>query len=392
MSTVRNKPNRLTSIRKYLDNTASPSLLALSPLDGIFISMSYLNYRAGPSILPLIRDEGLRPERIRVLVGPAGGPKWFVSVGFDRAIIKSRFLEKSGRVLLAGASAGAWRCLTMACSDPLDAHERLRIAYSRNVFTAEDTPATISAALMRNVDAFLQPHDIPGLLEHPVYQLAVHTARGRGPAGSENRRTQAAGLITAALANAVSSRGVELFFERVVFFSGPDTPEFLLDSFRGRAAKLTAENLRSAALATGSLPYFIAGVRNIPGAPPGIYRDGGIIDYQLNQDYAPGTDGITLFFHYQERIVPGWFDKPLSWRAPTKRQLTNVLQVFPGADFVKLLPDGRLPDRNDFAAFVNNPSERISRWDEVSRLSDILGEQFMEDVESGRIRNLVQPL
>jgi hypothetical protein len=103
----------------------------------------------------------------------------------------------------------------------------------------------------------------------------------------------------------------------VVFFSGSDTPKFLLDSFAGTAVKLTAENLRSAALATGSLPYFVSGVKNIPGAPPGIYRDGGIIDYQLNQDYAPGTDGMTLFFHYQERIVPGWFDKLLSWRAPT---------------------------------------------------------------------------
>ena len=354
--------------------------------------MSYLRYKAGPSILPLIRDEGLRQERIQVLAGPAGGPKWFVSVGLDRAIIKSRFLEKSGRILLAGASAGAWRCLTMACSDPLDAHERLRIAYSRNVFTSQDTPETISAALMENVDAFLQPRDIPGLLAHPVYQLAIHTARGRGPVGSENRRTQGAGLITAALANAVSSRGPELFFERVVFFSGSDTPEFLLDSFRGRAVKLTVHNLRSAALATGSLPYFISGVKDIPGAPPGIYRDGGIIDYQLNQDYAPGEDRITLFFHYQERIVPGWFDKPLSWRAPTKRQLSNVLQVFPAADFIRLLPDGRLPDRNDFVAFVDNPSERIRRWDEVSRLSDMLGEQFMDDVESGRIRDLVQPL
>jgi hypothetical protein len=354
--------------------------------------MNYLRYKAGPSILSLIRGEGLRPERIRVLAGPAGGPKWFVSVGFDRTIIKSRFLEKAGRVVLAGASAGAWRCLTMACSDPLDAHERLRIAYSRNVFTAEDTPETIGAALMRNVDAFLQPHDILGLLQHPVYQLAIHTARGRGPVGSENRRTQAAGLITAALANALSSRATELFFERVVFFSGSDTPEFLLDSFRGTAVKLTAENIRSVALATGSLPYLVSGVKNIPGAPPGIYRDGGIIDYQLNQDYAPGTDGVTLFFHYQERIVPGWFDKLLSWRAPTKRQLERVLQVFPSADFIKLLPDGRLPDRNDFVLYANDPSERIRRWDEVSRLSDMLGEQFMEDVESGRIRNLVQPI
>ncbi len=354
--------------------------------------MNYIRYKAGPSILPIVREEGLAPERIRVFAGPAGGPKWFVSVGFDRAIIKSKFLERAEKVILAGASAGAWRCLTMACADPLDAHERLRIAYSRNVFTKLDTPETISTALKNNVEAFLQPHDIPFLLEHPSYQLVVHTARGRGPVGSENRGTQATGLLTAALANILSSRATRLFFERVVFFSGSDAPKFLGDSFQGRGVKLTADNLRSAALATGSLPYFIAGVKDIPGAPSGIYRDGGITDYQLNQDYAPGVGGITMFFHYQERIVPGWFDKRLFWRAPTKHQVDSVLQIFPGPDFVKLLPEGRLPDRNDFVIYANDPSERIRRWDEVSRLSEILGEQFINDVESGRIRNLVQPL
>jgi len=194
------------------------------------------------------------------------------------------------------------------------------------------------------------------------------------------------------MANAFSSLAMNLFFERVVFLSGSDTPKFLMDSFRGKAVKLTGENVRSAALATGSLPYFVAGVKNIPGAPPGIYRDGGITDYQLNQDYTPGNGGVTMFFHYQEKIVPGWFDKRLSWRAPAKRQLNSVFQIFPGADFIKLLPEGRLPDRNDFVIYTDKPSERIKRWDEVSRLSEILGEQFINDVESGRIRNLVQPL
>jgi hypothetical protein len=71
---------------------------------------NFLRFKAGPGILPLIRDEGLRPERVRVFAGPAGGPKWFISVGFDKIIINNRFLEKSSfkRVLLAGASAGAW--------------------------------------------------------------------------------------------------------------------------------------------------------------------------------------------------------------------------------------------------------------------------------------------
>jgi hypothetical protein len=353
---------------------------------------NYLCYKAGSGILDTIRQEGLRPERIRVFAGPAGGPKWFVSVGFDKAIMQSRILERSGRrVLLAGSSAGAWRCLAMTCPGPLDAYEKLRLAYSRNVFTAAHTPVTVGAALKSNVDAFIADADMSHMLNHPVYDLAVHTVRAKGPASSENKTIQGAALLTAMLANAVSHRGMSLFFERVVFFSSPGVPEFV-NSFRGTTVRLNEENLRMAALATGSLPYIVSGVNDIPGAPLGVYRDGGLIDYQLNQDYHPAEDGLTLFFHYQDRIVPGWFDKKLSWRTPPKRALERVLQVYPGPDFVRLLPDGRIPDRNDFATFVDNPAERIRRWDEVSKLSEILGEEFLEAVESGRMRHLVQPM
>ena len=57
-----------------------------------------------------------------------------------------------------------------------------------------------------------------------------------------------------------------------------------------------------------------------------------------------------------------------------------------------MLPDSRLPDRTDFTIFVNDPMERIRRWDEVSRLSEILGDEFLEAVESNRIRELVRPI
>ncbi|MBI4963532.1 MAG: hypothetical protein HY913_09675 [Desulfomonile tiedjei] len=341
----------------------------------------------------MIRDEGLDPTRIRVFVGPAGGPKWFVSVGFDRALISAGLLGRSaGRVILAGASAGAWRCITMACREPLEAHEKLRVAYSRNIFTAADTPITVGRALAQNVEDFLSPQDGEFIVNHPMFDLAVHTVRGHGPGASENQKIQGVALIAGALLNVLSPSGVERFFKRVVFFSGPEKPRFLNSSFRGEAVKLSARNIQKAALATGSLPYVVAGVQNISEAPAGVYRDGGLTDYQLNQDYCPGDGGLTLFFHYQERIIPGWFDKPLKWRTPPRATLTNVLQVYPGPDFIKLLPDRRLPDRNDFKKFVNDPVERIRRWDEISETSEVLGETFINDVESGRIRNLVQPL
>jgi hypothetical protein len=190
----------------------------------------------------------------------------------------------------------------------------------------------------------------------------------------------------------LSSRAVGIFYERVVFFAAKGTPEFLRSSFRGRAIRLTRENVRAAGLATGSLPYIVVGVRDIPGAPPGLYRDGGLTDYQLNQDYRPGEGRVTLFFHYQERIVPGWLDKALKWRKPPASVTHGVLQAYPSADFVKLLPGGRIPDRNDFITFADDADERIRRWDEVSERSALLGEQFLEDVEKGRIPDLVKPM
>lgn len=354
---------------------------------------TYLHYRAGPEILEMIRDGGLDPETIRVFAAPAGGPKWFVSVGFDRALMKSGFLRRAdGKVLLAGSSAGAWRCITMASKNPEAAHERLRIAYSRNTFTRQDSPQTISDALRRNVDDFLRDEDIPSILDHPTFDVAVHVVRAKGPAASETPAVQGGALLFGALCNAVSPRAMDLFFERVVFFSGDRKPEFVRQGFRGTSARLSDRNLREVALATGSLPYIIAGVRDIPGAGRGVFRDGGLVDYQLNQDYHPGNDGITLFFHYQERIVPGWFDKALSWRKPPNGSLNRVLQVFPGEAFLRMLPDGRLPDREDFKAFVDNPAERIRRWDLAADASGILGEEFLNAVESGAIQKQVAPL
>jgi hypothetical protein len=354
---------------------------------------SYIRYRAGPGILPLLRDEGLDPRRVRVFCAPAGGPKWFVSVGFDRALISGGFLTRGpGRVLLAGSSAGAWRCLAMACRTPPDAYERLRVSYSRNTFTARDTPLSVQEALRKNVSDFIEDRDIEYILGHPTYDVAVHTVRARGPAASRVQGVEGLGLAAAAILNAVSPAAIGALFERVVFFSGSREPAFIGNSFPGTGVRLVKENLRDAALATGCLPYFVTGVENIVGSPPGVFRDGGITDYQLNADYEPGPDGVTLFFHYQERIVPGWFDKPLRRRRPSPRMLHRVLQVYPGPDFIRLLPGGRLPDREDFRTFVDRPTERIRRWDEVSKVSAILGEEFADHVESGRIGSLAEPL
>ena len=236
---------------------------------------TYLEYKAGPAILDMIRDEGLKPEKVRVFSGPAGGPKWFVSVGFDRALMKSRLLGRGGgRVLLVGASAGAWRCLAMACQDPPSVYENLRIAYSRNIFTAQDTPLSVAAALQKNVNDFVKADDIPFILDHPIYDLAIHTVTSKGPAASGNRAMQGSALLATALMNTVSPAGMKVFFERVVFFCAREDPSFL-KSFNGSAVRLNKENLRMAALATGSLPYVGRGSEKYPRGTAGCVQGWG---------------------------------------------------------------------------------------------------------------------
>ncbi len=352
-----------------------------------------IRFKAGSGILNLIRDEGLKPERVRVFTGPAGGPKWFVSVGFDKALIRSEFLQKSSseRVLLTGASAGAWRCLAMACKDPMSAYEKLRIAYSRNVFTAQDNPSTVSAKIRSNVETFINDQDLPHILNHPKFDLAIHVVKSKNLAASSNIKVEGLALILSATLNLLNSKYIGLFYDKSIFYTGNHAPEFASHDFDGLAFRINNENIKEVALATGSLPYFIEGVSNIRGAHEGVYRDGGLINYQLNEDYHP-KDGLTLFFHYQERITPGWFDKKLYWKKASGKSLERVLQIFPSETFVKMLPDRKIPDRTDFVTFVNDPEERIRRWDQVCQLSELIAEDFMESVESGQIRDRVEPL
>ena len=176
----------------------------------------------------------------------------------------------------------------MACSDPPEAYEKLRIAYSRNTFSAEDTRFTISQALKANVAAFIDTPDVESILNHNTMDLALHVVHAKGLAASERKPLQGAALAGAFLMNAIAPSAMRTLYERVVFFSGPHAPRFTETPFRGRTVRLEVFNLREAALATGSLPYIVAGVPDIEGAPKGVYRDGGLLDYQLNQDYRPG--------------------------------------------------------------------------------------------------------
>ena len=355
--------------------------------------MTLLQYRAGSRALRLLRERGgLSPEDVCALVLPAIGPKWLVLYGIDSALVRAGFLAAAARerrLLLFGASAGAWRGLSFASRDPARAIDALRDLYCEQHFTTQDSPAAISGAYRSLLRRVLAPEDLAHVAAHPHLDLAIAAVRARGPlALARAKSAQAASLTAAALLNALGPRTQRLFFQRVVFSTDRQNP--LLHAAPGELLALTTENMLEAALASGTVPLYMQSVSEIPSAPRGTYMDGGFSDYHLNRRAPDGS--ITLLFLHQERIVPTWTDKFLPWRKLDRRALQNVLLVHPSPEFIRALPGAKVPTRHDFKTHLHEPLRRKQRWHEVSEQSRALGELLLRDMESGALVSKVQPL
>jgi len=191
-------------------------------------------------------------------------------------------------------------------------------------------------------------------------------------------------------ANAVSRRFLKYFFRQTLFSDGRTCPPFKhMSRSRVSHANLTGDNLKAALLASGSIPYVMQGIRNIPGAPTGTYRDGGAVDYHLDVPYGLKGRGIVLFPHYTDRIIPGWLDKKLPWRKPSPANMADVVLVAPGPEFVARLPLGKISDRNDFYRFAGDDRGRFDYWQKVADAGRVLAEDFMEKILWKRLLQVV---
>ena len=359
--------------------------------------MPLLRYRAGSIALRLLRDHDLTPERVGAVVGPASGPKWLLLAGIDMALLRGGYLSPSTatssgrRLLLAGSSAGAWRMATLASGDPEGAHRRLLDGYIGQVFTLRDTPSTVGDADDRMLGEVFPEAEIEHILGRGDLDVGIHVTRL--PRWATSRAAQLTLLGAAAARHLVWRRSAGSIFGRVFFHSRPDA--FLArreHPFDGSLVPLDAANFRAAALACGTVPYYMAPVPGIPGAAPGAYVDGGLVDYHLREPYPLEGERVVLFPHFRETIARTWLDDTFGRRAAGNGELERVVQIHPTEEAIRRLPGGRLPDQDDFKTFVDDPSERFRRWREAVRLGEELGEILLEDLASGRFARRLEPL
>lgn len=349
-----------------------------------------LTFKAGAGALKSVRSHGFDISSIGTIAGASGGAKWLVLSQLDRAILTNLVPRLQGPVHLLGTSIGAWRFSCYAQNDPLAAIDRFETAYIEQSFSARPDVREITAKSREIIEVVLGAHGRAEIMSHPVFRTHVMAVRSRHVLATENRWLLTAGLLTAASLNLVSRKTLGMFFERALFYDARDLPPFFdVRGFPLQQIALTERNLEDAIVATGSIPLVLSGVRDIDGAAPGVYRDGGVIDYHHDLPHS-AEERLTLYPHFYDRIVPGWFDKNLGWRRPHADHVDRTILVSPSDAFVATLPNAKIPDRTDFVKF--SPAERIAAWRACVKACEQLADEFNEVLEKDQLAARLQAL
>jgi hypothetical protein len=279
---------------------------------------------------------------------------------------------------LVGASMGAWRMAAALMPDPAVAFQRLASDYIAQDYPIEPGRSMPSARLVsegfaRSLQAFFG-EDFSRLLTHPQrphWHLHVLTSRGKKCLNRPGKWGTMAGFAGLALSNFVSRQWVGKWLERTVWSAQTELPFGLQDQCT-QYVRLTPENFLAAIQASCTIPFWLEPLLDIPGSLPGAHWDGGLIDYHLHWPYASMQEGLVLYPHFQKQVVPGWLDKSLPWRHGATPALDNLILLAPNPEWVKTLPNSKLPCRADFKAL--SVEQRKRDWSravaECERLAD----------------------
>lgn len=353
--------------------------------------MQALQVFAGERARRQLREQGLRPQDVRMIPAAAGGPKGLVLNPLDRFVFGHWLRGSDHTVHLAGASIGAWRMASACLADPDAALARLADDYIGQRYDHAPGKPPGAALVSRVFGAKLVEHfgaREAEVLQHPRYRLQVFTSRGRQLLRREGRLRTPLGYVGAFTTNLVSRRAMGGWLERVIFHDPRERLPLPLADYRTQQVPLSERNLAAAILASCSIPFWLEAVHDIPGAQRGAYWDGGITDYHLALDYAAMGEGLVLYPHFQPRLVPGWLDKALKHRHRASARYDNLVLLAPNPAWVATLPQAKLPDRADFKTFADDDDGRARQWQRAVAESRRLADEFAALVSQSSIEAL----
>ena len=362
--------------------------------------MKALCIYAGPQAKEHLQHHGLSATDVGVIPAAAGGPKGLILGPMDRFLFNEWLPTSQHAIDLVGASIGAWRMATACMPESQAGLLRLEHDYIHQHYElrpGEKSPGAkqVSDSFRESLDRFYTGH-IDALLMHPRFRLHVVTSRGKGLLKREHAVWSALGYGLAFLSNVLSRQAMGTLLERVVFSSAGDLP-FSTHDYATRQLSLNPNNFMDVLQASCAIPFVLKAVHDIPGAPPGAYWDGGITDYHLHLAWtgwattSSGKSKLVLYPHFQKAVIPGWRDKQLKWRHKATSFLGNTIVLAPHPDWVKTLPNGKLPDRHDFVTYGQSWQSRAKVWQLACAASQQLADEFSAWLERPDM-SLVQDL
>ena len=344
--------------------------------------MRALRILVGPQAWAHLRNQGLHAKDISVIPGAAGGPKGLILGPLDRFIFGDWLPSSNQAVDLVGASIGAWRLASACLNQTVEALQRLEHDYIHQDYKVpagqkRPKPEQVSREFGASLQAFYGGR-VGEVLNHDRYRLHVMTSRGRHVLSQDGALRTPLGYAGAYLSNALSRRGLGAWIDRVVFSSRPELGlPFECADFPTHQVPLNDHNFLLAMQASCSIPFVLQAVQHIPDAPPGAYWDGGITDYHLHLDYRT-RPGLVLYPHFQPQVVPGWLDKAWKRRHPATAFLDRMILLCPTPEWVAQLPNGKLPDRTDFSAYLHDLPKRIEVWTQAVSAARQLADEWQD--------------
>jgi hypothetical protein len=87
---------------------------------------------------------------------------------------------------------------------------------------------------------------------------------------------------------------------------------------------------------------------------------------------------VVLYPHFQKEVIPGWLDKAIKYRHRYTDALSQMVVLAPNPEWVKTLPNGKLPDRRDFTHYASDFEGRVAVWQRAANESQRLADEWAE--------------
>lgn len=344
-----------------------------------------LDIYCGENAFNTVKEHGFKQELFTTMLGASGGPKWFTLFGLDKYIFGDFFKDRTTTLDLIGSSAGAFRFAALSQKDPVAGITRLANIYANTIYSEKAKANEITEKGIALLEGVMGENGIDELINNPIIKAHFVVAKCQGLTSYERKLPLLMGLVSSMVFNQVDRGLLAKQYQRFIY-KHPKSTLTLEDkfSFNTKYQSLTKENLIPSLLASGSIPLVMEGIKDIPGSPKGMYRDGGIIDYHFDVDIT-SSSGLTLYPHFSSQPKAGWFDKNLA-RSVNQDYYQNTVMLVPSDEFIAKLPYGKIPDRKDFTDF--DAQTRIKYWHTVMAESERLAEAFEKIVKSGQVDDI----